>query len=125
VPVFNHGEMYRDFTYIDDIIAGTIAALDHPPTDDRSKKAGGSIAPHALYNIGNHRSEHLMTVVGLLEQACGRTAQIEFLPMQSGDVHKTYADISAISRDLGYAPTTAITDGVPSFVRWFRDYHRV
>jgi UDP-glucuronate 4-epimerase len=125
VPVFNHGEMYRDFTYIDDITAGTIAALDHPPADDRTEKAGGSIAPHALYNIGNHRSEHLMTVVGLIEQACGRTAQIEFLPMQPGDVHKTYADITAISRDLGYAPTTAIQDGVPSFVRWFRDYHHL
>ncbi|WP_374528158.1 GDP-mannose 4,6-dehydratase [Novosphingobium sp.] len=125
IPVFNHGDMYRDFTYIDDIIAGVVACLDHAPGDDGTEKAGGSVKPHALYNIGNNRSEHLMKVVGLLEEACGKKAEIEFLPMQPGDVHKTYADITAIQRDLGYAPTTAIEVGVPSFVRWFRDYHRV
>ena len=125
IPVFNHGDMYRDFTYIDDIIAGVVACLDSAPADDGAEKAGGSVKPHALYNIGNNRSEHLMKVVGLLEQACGKKPAIEFLPMQPGDVHKTYADISAIQRDLGYAPTTAIEQGVPSFVRWYRDYHGV
>jgi UDP-glucuronate 4-epimerase len=125
IPVFNHGEMYRDFTYIDDIIAGVVAALDSPPADDGAEKAGGSVKPHALYNIGNNRSEHLMKVVGLLEDACGKKAEIEMLPMQPGDVPATYADISAIQRDLGYAPTTSIEKGVPSFVRWYRDYHGV
>ena len=125
IPVFNHGEMYRDFTYIDDIIAGVVACLDHPPADDGAQKAGGSIKPHALYNIGNSTSEHLMKVVGLLEEAIGKQAEIEFLPMQPGDVPKTYADISAISRDLGYAPTTSIEAGVPAFVDWYRAYHRV
>ena len=125
IPVFNHGDMYRDFTYIDDIIAGVVAALDRAPADDGSEKAGGSIKPHALYNIGNSRSEHLMKVVELLEQACGRKAAIDFLPMQPGDVHKTYADVSAIQRDLGYAPTTAIEVGVPRFVDWYREYHQV
>jgi UDP-glucuronate 4-epimerase len=125
IPVFNHGDMYRDFTHIEDIISGVVTCLDHPPADDGAEKAGGSVKPHALYNIGNNRSEHLMKVVGLLEEACGKKAEIEYLPMQPGDVHKTYADISAIQADLGYAPTTAIEEGVPSFVRWYRDYHRV
>ncbi len=125
IPVFNHGEMWRDFTYIDDIIAGVVACLDHPPADDGAPKAGGSVKPHALYNIGNNRSEHLMKVVGLLEEACGRKAQLDLLPMQPGDVPRTYADITAIAADLGYAPTTAIEEGVPSFVRWYRAYHGV
>ena len=123
IPVFNHGDMYRDFTYIDDIVSGVVACLDHPPADDGAEKAGGSMAPHALYNIGNNRSEQLMKVIGLLEEACGRKAELDMLPMQPGDVHKTFADISAISRDLGYAPTTSIEEGVPAFVRWYRDYH--
>lgn len=124
IPVFNHGDMYRDFTYIDDIIAGVIASLDHPPADDGAEKAGGSVKPHALYNIGNHRSEPLMKVIGLLEDACGAKAELDMLPMQPGDVHKTYADIAAIRRDLGYEPKTSIEEGIPAFVRWFRDYHR-
>ncbi len=123
IPVFNHGDMYRDFTYIDDIVSGVVAALDHPPADDDAPKAGGSTKPHALYNIGNHRSEALMKVIGLLEDACGKTAQLEMLPMQPGDVHKTFADIEAIRADLGYEPTTPIEVGVPRFVEWFRDYH--
>jgi nucleoside-diphosphate-sugar epimerase len=73
--VFNHGDMYRDFTYIDDIIAGVMACLDNPPPDDGAPKAGGSLKPHRLYNIGNHRSEHLMKVVEILEAECGRKAQ--------------------------------------------------
>lgn len=125
IPVFNHGDMYRDFTHIDDIIAGVIACLDNPPPDDGLEKAGGSVKPHRLYNIGNSRSEPLMKVIGLLEEACGRKAELELLPMQPGDVHKTCADITAIARDLGYAPTTSIETGVPSFVRWYRDYHGV
>ncbi len=122
IPVFNHGDMYRDFTYIDDIIAGVIACLDSPPADDGAEKAGGSTKPHALYNIGNHKSEPLMKVIGLLEDACGKKAELEMLPMQPGDVHKTYADIEAIRRDLGYEPTTSIEQGVPKFVDWFRGY---
>ena len=122
VPVFNNGDMYRDFTYIDDIVTGVLACLDNPPADDGETKAGGSAKPHALYNIGNHRSEPLMKVIGLLEDACGKKATLDLLPMQPGDVHKTYADIDAIRRDLGYQPTTAIEQGVPKFVDWFRDW---
>jgi UDP-glucuronate 4-epimerase len=123
--VFNHGDMYRDFTYIDDIVAGVIASLDNPPADDGAVKAGGSVKPHRLYNIGNNRSEHLMKVIGLLEEATGTTARIDLLPMQAGDVPRTEADIDAIANDLGYHPSTAIESGVPSFVRWYRDYHGI
>lgn len=125
IPVFNHGAMWRDFTYIDDIVAGVVAALDHPPADDGAPKAGGSVKPHALYNIGNNRSEHLMKVVELLEQACGRKAEVELLEMQAGDVERTYADIGAIAADLDYAPTTSIEVGVPRFVEWYRGYNGV
>src|SRR5437868_1431560 len=93
LPLFNHGQMRRDFTYIDDIVRGVIACLDSPPADDGSTKAGGSTAPHALYNIGNHRSEDLMRVVQLLEEATGRKALLDPQPMQPGDVKDTFADI--------------------------------
>jgi UDP-glucuronate 4-epimerase len=125
VPLFNGGEMRRDFTYVDDIVRGVIACLDGPPADDGSEKAGGSISPHALYNIGNSRSEDLMRVVQLLEEATGKTAILDPRPMQIGDVKDTFADISAIQRDHGFAPTTSIDEGVPRFVAWYRDYHGV
>lgn len=122
IQVFNHGEMHRDFTYIDDIVTGVIAALDHPPADDGSPKAGGSSGPHALYNIGNNRPEPLMRLIGLIETACGKKAVIDFQPMQPGDVARTYADIEAIRSDLGYEPTTPIDVGIPAFVEWFKGY---
>lgn len=123
IPVFNHGDMYRDFTYIDDIVSGVISCLDNPPPDDGQEKAGGSVKPHRLYNIGNHRSEHLMKVVEILESELDRKAEVDFQPIQPGDVRQSFADIEAISRDLGYQPTTSIETGVPNFVRWYRDYH--
>ena len=119
ITVFNDGDMKRDFTYIDDIVAGVVAALDNPPDDD------GTEPPHRVYNIGNHRSEPLMRFIEVLEAAIGRKATIEFAPMQPGDVKETCADIAAISRDLGFAPTTPIDEGLPRFVEWFRDYHGV
>ena len=125
IEVFNHGDMYRDFTFIDDIVAGVLACLDAPPADDGAAKAGGSTKPHALYNIGNNRSEHLLEVIGLIEEACGRKAERVLLPMQPGDVERTYADIEAIRDDHGYAPTTSIAEGVPQFVRWYRNYHGI
>ncbi|BBF67975.1 NAD-dependent epimerase/dehydratase family protein [Sphingobium sp. 3R8] len=123
IPVFNHGRMQRDFTYIDDIVAGIVGCLDHPPADDGAIKAGGSRAPHRLYNIGNNRPEELMHLIAVLEDALGKKAAIDFQPMQPGDVHATYADISAISQDIGFAPTTGIESGVPRFVQWYRTYH--
>lgn len=122
IQVFNRGEMHRDFTYIDDIVNGVMAVLDHPPADDGAVKPGGSVSPHALYNIGNNRPEPLMRLIGLIEQACGKNAVIDFQPMQPGDVVRTYADIDAIRNDLGYEPTTPIDVGIPAFVDWFRIY---
>jgi UDP-glucuronate 4-epimerase len=122
IEVYNHGDMYRDFTYIDDIVAGVLACHDNPPADDGEQKPGGSVKPHAVYNIGNNRSEHLMRLIDVLEEACGRKAEITMLPMQPGDVPATYADITAIVRDTGYAPTTPIDVGVPRFVDWYRGY---
>ena len=123
LPLFNGGEMRRDFTYIDDIVRGVISCLDSPPADDGEMKAGGSTSPHALYNIGNSRSEDLMRVVELLEHETGRKALLDPKPMQIGDVKETFADISAIERDLGFEPATSIDEGVPRFVAWYRDYH--
>ena len=125
LPLFNGGEMRRDFTFIDDIIGGVVAAIDRPPADDGAEKAGGSLAPHAIYNIGNSRSEDLGRVVALLEQATGRIATLDPLPMQPGEVAETFADVSAIERDLGFKPSTTIDEGIPRFVTWFRDYHKV
>ena len=125
IELFGEGDMRRDFTWIDDIVTGVVAALDSPPPDDGAEKAGGSKAPHRLYNIGNHRSEELTRMVALIEQACGRKAERVLRPMQPGDVRDTYADISAIQRDLGFEPTTPIDDGVPRFVQWYREYHGV
>ena len=125
IQVFNHGRMRRDFTYIDDIVSGVVAARDNPPPDDGNEKAGGSRAPHRLYNIGNSKAEDLMHAIAILEAACGRKAEIEMRPMEPGDVPATYADISAISADLGFAPTTSIEVGIPRFVDWYKAYHAI
>ena len=122
IRVFNNGDMQRDFTYIDDIVTGVVACLDHPPRDDGGVKAGGSVSPHAIYNIGNNRSEPLLRMIDVIEEACGRKAVRELLPMQEGDVPATYADIGAISRDLGFHPSIGIDVGVPRFVAWYRGY---
>lgn len=116
IRVFNNGDMRRDFTYIDDIVAGTIGCLDHPP-------AVGNGAPHRVYNLGNHRSEALLDYIRLLEDALGRKAEMHLEPMQPGDVKETYADISAAQRDFGFQPATTIAEGVPRFVDWYREYH--
>lgn len=122
IDVYNHGEMQRDFTYIDDIVGGVLACLDRAPADDGAPKAGGSVKPHALYNIGNNRSENLLRLIEVLEDALGRKAQRNLLPMQPGDVPATYADITALTRDTGYVPSTPIEVGVPLFAEWFRSY---
>jgi UDP-glucuronate 4-epimerase len=125
IRLFNNGDLQRDFTHVDDIVTGVLAALDHPPPDDGREKAGGSLGPHAVYNIGNNRPEQLAHLVELIEQACGREAVKELCPMQPGDVHATYAELSAITRDLAFRPTIPIEQGVPTFVDWFRRYHAI
>jgi UDP-glucuronate 4-epimerase len=117
IRVFNHGDMKRDFTYIDDVTAGLLAAVDRPPEGPD----GG--APHRIYNIGNNRAEALLDFIAVIEKAVGKKADIQMAPMQPGDVKETFADITAISRDLGFSPKTPIDQGIPRFVDWFRDYH--
>jgi UDP-glucuronate 4-epimerase len=115
IKVFNHGKLERDFTYIDDVVAGVIATALQP------MKPQGDV-PHRIYNIGNNTPVQLMRFIEILEQAIGKKAQIQFLPMQPGDVHSTYADISAIAADYGFAPSTPLETGIPVFVDWFRAY---
>ncbi|HLJ18920.1 MAG TPA: NAD-dependent epimerase/dehydratase family protein, partial [Stellaceae bacterium] len=117
IQLFNHGKMRRDFTYIDDVVAGVIACLAKPPADS------GAAPPHRIYNLGNHRCEELERFIGVLERALGRSARRELLPMQPGDVPATYADIDAAFRDFGFRPRTAIDEGLPKFVEWYRGYH--
>ena len=123
IQLFNHGEMERDFTFIDDIVEGLIGCLDRPPDDDGCEKAGGSRSPHALYNIGNHRPEKLGRLIELLERETGRTADLRPVEMQPGDVRATYADIAAFEELTGFRPATSLEEGVARFVRWYADYH--
>lgn len=125
IHVFNHGDMMRDFTYVDDIVAGVIGCLDNPPVDDGRINGVGSTAPHKVYNIGNHHSEKLTHMIEILEDTLGRKAEKIMEPMQPGDVKETYADISAIQQDIGFQPSTRIETGIPRFVDWYRDYHRI
>ena len=118
ITLFNRGDMERDFTYIDDITAGVLAALDRPPARD----AG---VPHAIYNLGNHRPVALRRFVQVLEDALGLSAAIELAPLPPGDVVRTYADIEASRNDLGFEPSTPIEEGLPRFVAWYREYHGV
>ncbi len=122
IDVYNHGRMRRDFTFIDDIVSGLIASLDHPPSDDGRVKAGGYETPHRIYNIGNNRPEELMRLIRLLEEAAGKPAELNFLPMQDGDVHETYADIDAISSELGFRPKTSLEEGIAAWINWYRGF---
>lgn len=112
IRVFNRGEMWRDFTYIDDIVDGVIAVLDKPPV--------GQGAPHRIYNIGNNNPVKLADFVDVLERLVGIEARRSYEPMQPGDVERTYADIDALERDFGFRPRTSIDDGLARFVDWFR-----
>ena len=122
LPIYNHGRMQRDFTFIDDIVAGVLAALDRPPADDGAAKPGGSRAPHAVYNLGNDQPEALIDFVALIGKACGVDPVLELLPMQPGDVTATWADIGPARRDLGYDPVTPLAIGIPRFIDWYRAY---
>jgi UDP-glucuronate 4-epimerase len=127
IQVYNYGKMQRDFTYIDDIVAGMLGVLEQIPTPkiDVDLHPGVSVAPYRLYNIGNHRPVALLDFIAVLEQALGRTAIKEFLPMQPGDVPATYADIADLTEAVGFMPQTPIEVGIPRFVAWYRDYYRI
>lgn len=113
IDIYNHGNMKRDFTHIEDITRGIISALNHPPLYQPNKH-------HPIYNLGNNRSEPLMHLVNLIEESTGKRARINNLPMQPGDVMETFANIDKARADLGYQPTITIDDGIPEFVQWYR-----
>ena len=117
IKVFNRGDMRRDFTYVDDIVAGVLAALDHVPA------SAGGVTPHRRYNLGNSHAEPLLRFIEVIERATNHKAVVELAEMQPGDVKETYADIEAAKRDIGFSPRTSIDEGIPRFVAWFREYH--
>jgi UDP-glucuronate 4-epimerase len=130
IDVFNNGDMERDFTYIDDVVEGVCRILWKVPAGDPRWNAenpdpGTSSAPYRLYNIGNNNPVRLMHFIEVIENALGKKAKINFLPMQPGDVKRTFADIDELVRDAGYAPATTVERGIAEFVRWYREYYRI
>ena len=129
IPVYNRGEMIRDFTYIDDIVEGVVRAVDQPPPLDsgheNNHNAAARTAPYQIYNIGNGHPVPLMRYIQALENALGKKAQLELLPMQPGDVRATEADVSRLVSDLGYRPQIDVETGVARFVEWYCDYYGV
>jgi UDP-glucuronate 4-epimerase len=115
IDVFNHGKMRRDFTYIDDIVEGVVRILDKPPVSTNNEP------PHTLFNIGNHQPVELMAFIGILENALGKKASYNFLPMQDGDVPITYAETSRLRSAVGFSPSTPLAEGIGRFVAWYLD----
>jgi UDP-glucuronate 4-epimerase len=128
IKVFNHGNMMRDFTYIDDIVEGIIRIQDKIPVAKQQSEvtcASESFAPYKIYNIGNNQPVKLMTFIEAIEKATGKTAIKEFYPMQDGDVPATYADIDDLQQAVGFRPATSIEDGIQKFVDWYRQYYNI
>ena len=129
IKVFNNGEMLRDFTYIDDIVEGVVRVLDQPATPNQAwhgdnPDPGTSPAPYRLYNIGNNNPVKLLDFIAAIEQALGKKAIKELLPIQPGDVAATYANIDDLEADVGYRPNTPTEQGIDQFVAWYLDYHQ-
>lgn len=118
ISVFNHGDMLRDFTYVDDIVEGVVRVLARPP-----RAGSDSAAPYAIYNIGNNHAVTLEAFIGELERLLGRRAIKQYLPLQPGDVPATFASISRLAAATGFAPTTSLPEGLARFVAWYRDYY--
>jgi UDP-glucuronate 4-epimerase len=116
IDVFNHGEMRRDFTYIDDIVEGVVRVLDHPPA---------ATPPYKVYNIGNSAPVKLMDFIEEIERQLGRKAKKNLLPLQPGDVPASHADVTDLMADLGYKPETKVKDGIAAFVKWYKDFYGV
>lgn len=131
IKLFNHGDMRRDFTYIDDVTEAVVRLIDRAPSvvgvSDVATGAspGSSSAPWRIYNVGNSKPAELMSVVAFLEKALGRTAKKDLLPMQPGDVPSTFADIDDLARDIGFRPSTPLDEGIRHFVEWYSRYHRI
>jgi UDP-glucuronate 4-epimerase len=128
IRVFNHGNMTRDFTYVDDIVEGVVRILDHVPQRDEtwtssSGEPSRSSAPYRLYNIGNNRPAHLLDFIKILEGALGRSACLEMAPMQPGDVPATFADITALQREIGFQPSTSLETGLRRLAEWYLEYY--
>lgn len=117
IKIFNNGDMYRDFTYVDDIVQGIMNMLLNPPAPD------GNGDRAKVYNIGNNNPEKLMYFIETLEKAIGKTAEKEYLPMQPGDVYQTYADVTELQRDFDFKPSTTIEDGLNRFAKWYFEYY--
>jgi len=130
IKVFNYGHMQRDFTFVDDIVCGIVKVLDQPPAgnpnwDGQHPDPSSSPAPYKIYNIGNQNPVQLLDFIKAIEDALGKRAKIELLPLQPGDVPATYADISDLTSACGYQPNTTLREGVEQFVRWYRLYYQV
>ncbi len=130
INVYNNGNMQRDFTYIDDIVEGVGRVIDRPPDGNpewsgKSPDPASSTAPYRIYNIGNNNPVHLMDFIKAIEEETGREASKNFMPMQPGDVHKTWADVNDLIEDFGYKPHTDIRTGVKNFVEWYRGYYNI
>ena len=131
IDIYNHGQMARDFTYIDDIVEGILRVLVRPPTLDSDwnptnpSPGSSGVAPYRIYNIGRGSTINLLDFIKLLEQALGLKAKRNLMQMQAGDVTSTCANIEALQRDIGYAPSTPVEVGVPNFVDWYRDFFKV
>jgi UDP-glucuronate 4-epimerase len=128
IDVFNHGQMRRDFTYIDDIVEGVVRVADRVPQPDPNWSSDApdsatSRAPYRLYNIGNNQPNELLHLIETLEKCLGKTAKMNMLPMQPGDVMATWADVDDLTRDVGFKPSMPIEDGVARFVAWYRKYY--
>jgi len=126
IPVFNRGEMVRDFTYIDDVVEGVIRVIDQPATvsDGVNEPDRSTSAPWRIFNIGNSHRIPLLDYIQALEKALGKQATLDLLPMQDGDVPATEADVTALESDLGYRPRVKVEEGVQHFVDWYRSYYR-
>ena len=124
IDVFNHGEMQRDFTYIDDVVEALVRLIDLPPRRSGADAGAATAAPHTIYNIGNHTPIELKRFIAVLEATLGCEARKRYLPMQPGDVLATCADVEQLARVAGFAPRTTIEEGIARFVAWYRAYHR-
>jgi UDP-glucuronate 4-epimerase len=129
IDVFNHGNMERDFTYIDDIVEGLLRVMERPPVPDpawdrANPDPATSYAPYRIYNIGNNTPVRLLRFIEIIEECLGKKAEKNFLPMQPGDVPATYADIDDLVRDVGFQPQTTPEEGIRRFVEWYREYYK-
>lgn len=130
IKVFNHGKMERDFTYIDDIVEGIVKLIPYAPQsnpewDEAADSTSESFAPYKIYNIGNNKPVQLMKFINVLEEKIGKEAVKVYMDMQPGDVHRTYADVSDLERDIGFKPSTSIEEGLGKFVDWYKEYYNV